>query len=127
MNTMFGFSPAAEAVGAAQPDASTPTMSARTTTPVRAPPLVGASRALARRSGATPPSDRDVTPPDRIVGMLLHDLFVEIDAEPGPGRHRHVALLPVERLLENLVVEAAPLADALLDEEVRRAGVELQA
>ena len=53
------------------------------------------------------------------------DRLVELDAETGARRRQHVAVLPADRLLQQVGVDAVPAADALEDQEVRRAGREL--
>src|SRR5262249_17476185 len=52
-----------------------------------------------------------------LVGMGAGDLLVEFDAEAGLGGRDDVALLPADRLLQDLGVETAPGLDALEDEE----------
>ena len=53
------------------------------------------------------------------------DLLVELDAQARGARRDDVSLLPADRLLQDLGVEAAPGLDALLDQEVGRAGADL--
>src|SRR5215468_3107899 len=60
-----------------------------------------------------------------VVGMGQRDRLVELDAEAGLGGRDDVALLPADRLLQDLGVETAPGLDALEDEEVRAAGGEM--
>src|SRR5215468_1599828 len=60
-----------------------------------------------------------------VVGMGAGDLLVELDAEAGLGGRDDAALLPADRLLQDLGVEAAPGLDALEDEEIRAAGSEM--
>src|SRR5947209_19636182 len=59
------------------------------------------------------------------VGMRGGDGFVELDAEAGRGRRDDVAVLPAYRRLQDLGVEAAPILDAFEDQEIRRAGADL--
>src|SRR5690349_16897067 len=53
------------------------------------------------------------------------DLLVELDAEARRGGRDDVAVLPCDRSLQDLGVEAAPVEDSLENEEVRAAGAEL--
>src|SRR6476659_5457302 len=57
--------------------------------------------------------------------MPGRDLLVELDAEPRCRRWDHKAVLPPDRRLQDLGVEAAPVEDPFEDEEVRAAGAEL--
>src|SRR3972149_6307758 len=59
------------------------------------------------------------------VGVPGRALLVQLDAEPGSGRRDDVSVLPADRLLQDLRMEAAPGLDALLDQEVGAAGVDL--
>ncbi len=52
-------------------------------------------------------------------------LLVEFDAQARGARRDDVALLPADRHLQDLGVEAAPGPDALLNQEVGRAGADL--
>src|ERR1700687_655300 len=60
--------------------------------------------------------------PLALVGVACRHRLLELDAEARLARGDDVAVLPGDRLLQDLGVEAAPVADALQDEEVRRAG-----
>ncbi len=53
------------------------------------------------------------------------DLFVQLDAEAGLLRRDDEAILPADRLFEDLSVEAVPALDAFEDEKVRAARREL--
>src|SRR5579863_9947707 len=53
------------------------------------------------------------------IGMGGGDRLVELDAEAGLVRGDDIAVLPPDRRLDDLRVEAAPVLDALEDEEIR--------
>jgi len=42
------------------------------------------------------------------VGVLGRNLLVQLDPQAGRGRRDDVAVLPLNRLLQDLAVEAAP-------------------
>ena len=57
--------------------------------------------------------------------MRRHYLLVEFDTKARLGGRDDVAVLPADRFLENLGVEAVEAADALLDQKVRAARIHL--
>ena len=59
------------------------------------------------------------------IRMRPSHRLVELDAEPGRGRRNDVAVLPTNRLLQDLGMEAAPLLNAFQDQKVGRAGRDL--
>src|SRR3984885_12068624 len=52
-------------------------------------------------------------------------LFIQLDAEPRLLRRDDEAILPTDRLFEDLPMEAVPALDALEDEKIRAARREL--
>ena len=61
--------------------------------------------------------------PDPVENKFLKFLLVHLDAESGLVWNQGVALLHLDRLLENPLAER----EELLSEEIRRAGIKLQA
>lgn len=59
------------------------------------------------------------------VGMGAGEVLVEVDAEAGFGRHDHVAVVPADRIADQLQVEGAAGLDRLDHEEVRDRSAEM--
>src|SRR5262249_19736615 len=57
-----------------------------------------------------------------VIGMRQSHRLVELDAQTRLARRDDEALLEADRLLQDLRVEAAPVLDALEDQEVGGAG-----
>ena len=59
------------------------------------------------------------------IRMPGGDRFVQLDPQAGSGRWNDVSFLPANRLFENLRLKTVPGLNALLNQEIRAAGVNL--
>src|SRR5580658_1312762 len=59
------------------------------------------------------------------VRMPSDDLLVELDAQARLARRYDIAVLPLDRLAQNLGVEALPALDPFEEQKIRAAGCEL--